>query len=109
MLGRRASLRSTHADRRRTCRIPVRITAAVCSTSIAKRRVAMTDISATGCRVETPFGWPAGSVVVVTIPTLAPRAARVLWRTPGAVGLAFDQALNPLVLEGPLSSFRPHS
>lgn len=81
------------------------MTAAVCGTGISRRQLTLTDISAGGCRLATPFGWPAGSMVVITLPTLAPCAARVLWHTASAVGLAFEQALNPLVIEGPLSPF----
>lgn len=86
-------------DQRETLRIPVAIETTVCSTMVTRRTTLMTDISAHGCRLETPFGWRQGSTVVLTIPSLSPRGARICWVGPSAVGLQFAQSLSWFVLD----------
>jgi hypothetical protein len=59
----------------------------------------VTDLSASGFRVEAEERLPNGAIVWLKLGALAPQMARVMWNRRLIAGCRFDVALSPYVLE----------
>lgn len=57
------------------------------------------DLSRTGFRVEWPHGKTVGDRVWLTLPTLAPLAALVVWTSGFEIGCKFETPLHPAIFE----------
>ena len=88
-------------------RIPVVLESAISVVRSGRRKVALTDLSTAGCKVDAPYGWKEGQHVTITLPTLAPIGATVRWSTAEAMGLAFDRAIHTSVIQHIIDSSRP--
>lgn len=68
--------------------------------------VEVTDLSATGCRIDTDLFRP-GEMVWIAVPPLAPMMAWIQWRRGGQAGLRFERALHRSVLAHLVQRHRP--
>jgi hypothetical protein len=69
-------------------------------TGQGSRDVTILDLSESGCRFHDRFGTLAAETpLTIKIGPVGPVAARVKWRRKEYVGLQFDSALDPAVLE----------
>ncbi len=82
------------AERRR-----VDIRALVREAGSARVDIDLVDLSATGFRFESFYGFAVGTRVFLTIPTLQPLEAVVAWRGGNAFGCRFLAPLHPAVFE----------
>lgn len=57
------------------------------------------DLSRTGFRAEWPHGKNVGDRVWLTLPTLAPLAAHVVWTTGFEIGCKFETPMHPAIFE----------
>ena len=89
---------SVHESRAQL-RIPVFLESAISVVRSGRRKVALTDLSTAGCKVDAPYAWKEGQHVTITLPSLAPIGATVRWSTNEAMGLAFDRALHTSVIQ----------
>ncbi len=55
------------------------------------------DLSRTGFRVEWPHGKNVGDRVWLTLPTLAPLAALVVWTSGFEIGCQFELPMHPAI------------
>lgn len=70
--------------------------------------VAVTDLSAHGCRVTFDNGdLNHVAQLVISLDNLAPQRAHVRWRNRLTAGLEFDQPLYPPVVDHLLSKWKP--
>ena len=98
----------SHSDLRREMRVDVCIESVLGSSMLGKRKVELLDISNLGCRVACSLDVPAGTHIVLTIPSLSPIGAQVRWSRHGGLGLRFATPLHPLVLDRIVALNRPH-
>ncbi len=95
----RSSIGRSAREERRQLRLPITLRGQIGNSQFGTRAVDLTDISTRGCRVYSPFQWRPGTRLVLTIPSLAPMAVTVRWNTYAEIGLAFDKALHPSVVD----------
>ncbi len=57
------------------------------------------DLSRTGFRAEWPHGKNVGDKIWLTLPTLAPLAAHVVWTSGFEIGCKFEVAIHPAIFE----------
>ena len=93
-------------DTRRQLRLPIVLRGRIGNSQFGKRMVDLTDISTRGCCIAAPFQWLPGTRLVLAIPTLAPMAVTVRWRTNAAAGFTFDKSLHPSVVDYVLAMAR---
>ena len=60
-------------------------------------RVALKDLTCEGARIDSMAGLRYDDVITLCLPSLAPKAATVVWVKNGSAGLAFDRPLHPEV------------
>lgn len=82
------------AERRR-----VNIRALVREAGSARVDIDVVDLSATGFRFESFYGFAVGSRVFLSIPGLQPLEAVVAWRGDAAFGCRFFAPLHPAVFD----------
>jgi hypothetical protein len=82
------------AERRR-----VKIRALVREAGSARIDIDVVDLSATGFRFESFYGFAVGSRVFLSIPSLQPLEAVVAWRGGSAFGCRFLAPLHPAVFD----------
>ena len=65
------------------------------------RRVSLMlhNLTPAGARVEGLEGFHVGDMAMVQLPTLSPKAARVVWTRGTAAGLEFERPLHPSIYE----------
>jgi hypothetical protein len=69
-------------------------------TTRGRQHVAVSDLSVSGCKVDSIYvSLAAGENVTLRPRGLQALAARVVWCSGTSAGLLFDQALHPAVLE----------
>lgn len=94
------------ADRRGGWRWSTRIHGSVRQQQGSRRQVAVLDLSARGCRVQTVMFRP-GQKVWIGVGTLEPRIATVAWTDATSSGLEFRTPLHPSVVEHFAAGARP--
>jgi hypothetical protein len=57
------------------------------------------DLSATGFRFESVYGFAIGARLFLSIPTLSPLEAAIAWRKGSAFGCQFIRPLHPSVFD----------
>lgn len=57
------------------------------------------DLSRTGFRAEWPHGKHVGDKVWLTLPTLSPLAASVVWTSGFEIGCKFETPMHPAIFE----------
>ncbi len=82
------------AERRR-----VDIRALVREAGSSRVDIEVVDLSATGFRFECLYGFAVGARVFLSLPSLAPLEAIVVWRKEQAYGCQFIRRLHPSVFE----------
>lgn len=87
------------ANARSQLRIPVSIEGGIANSAMGRRPATLVDLSSQGCRIDWPFGAAVDTLVVLTIPGLAPIGARIRWTNATHIGLAFNTPLHPSVLD----------
>lgn len=93
------------ADRRGTPRHPVQVEG-VLRAGAAAHGVVVTDISEQGCRIVRPAGLAGGGAVTLGVGGFAPFEATVVWTSPGAAGLQFDQPVHRALIDRLVSAAR---
>lgn len=68
-------------------------------------KVIVKDLSLSGFACEALTGMKAGTRVWLTLPGLAALQAEIMWNDGTIVGCAFNNLLNPAVLENVLARF----
>lgn len=84
--------------RRGAHRHPVTIASKLTSSWLGNLTIEVIDLSYLGCRVALRFSLPVGEILTITLPTLAPLSARVIWTDGLSSGLAFTRPLGEPVL-----------
>lgn len=76
-------------------------------TRVGGRRATLTlrDLTPRGARVEGMEGLELDDMTMMQLPTLAPKAARVVWFRGSAAGLQFEQPLHVDVFEKLVRAF----
>jgi hypothetical protein len=69
------------------------------SSRFAKRTVRLLNLSIGGCCVETSLEVMPETLLVITLPGLAPLSCEVRWLGPGMLGLRFLRPLHPTVVD----------
>lgn len=87
------------ADRRRTPRAALRLSATMREAGRGRTSVKVIDISAHGCRIEASTGASADSWLWLSIAGLETQYCRVVWRFQEFAGLEFATPLAEPVLE----------
>ena len=82
------------AERRRA-----NVRALVREAGTARVDIDLVDLSATGFRFESYYGFAVGARVFLTIPSLQPLEAIVAWRGDHAFGCRFLSPLHPAVFD----------
>jgi hypothetical protein len=74
---------------------------------VGGRRATLTlrDLTPHGARVEGMEGLELGAMTMLQLPTLAPKAAKVVWFRGSAVGLEFEHPLHVDVFERLVRAF----
>lgn len=78
-------------------RYPVTITSKLSSIRFGRRTAKVSDLSHVGCRVWLVATLPVGDTVIMTLPTLAPLPARIIWSDGVSSGLLFVRPLSASV------------
>jgi hypothetical protein len=94
-----AEIQLSIADLRGSERFDARVSAGIRRSGSVAIPAVVTDLSATGFRVEADERLPVDSVVWLKLGTLAPQMARVMWNRKLVAGCQFGTPLNPYVLE----------
>ena len=87
------------ADRRRTPRAALRLSATMREAGRGRTSVKVIDISTHGCRIEASTGASADSWLWLSIAGLETQYCRVVWRFQEFAGLEFATPLAEAVLE----------
>ena len=87
------------ADRRRTPRAALRLSATMREAGRGRTSVKVIDISTHGCRIEASTGASADSWLWLSIAGLETQYCRVVWRYQEFAGLEFATPLAEAVLE----------
>lgn len=87
------------AEARAAHRRRVNIRALVREAGTARVDIDLVNLSATGFRFESYYGFAVGARVFLTIPTLQPLEAVVAWRGDHAFGCRFLAPLHPAVFD----------
>ena len=99
MHARRSETPLTLADARAAERRRVTISARVREAGTTGIDIDVVDLSATGFRFESLYGFALGARVFLSLPTLSPLEAVVAWRSGPAYGCQFIRPLHPSVFE----------
>jgi hypothetical protein len=86
-------------DRRRYMRQSVQIGGSLGDNSRASVPITVTDLSTSGCGIETTTHLEQDSRVWVKLPGLASVPCRVVWFQDGRAGLNFDNPMHPAVVD----------
>lgn len=90
----------THLDLRREARGHVIMPGAIRHNVTCRAEVAVTDLSARGCRIiSSGQDLVLGSALFVRLDQLAPLRATVRWDEAGIIGLEFDRPLYIPVMD----------
>jgi hypothetical protein len=65
----------------------------------SRSAIEVTDLSATGCRVQLQGALVSGEHGWVTLPSLGPWSCSIAWHADREVGLSFDRPLHSAVAE----------
>jgi len=87
------------AETRAAPRARVSIRASVREAGSTRVDIDVVDLSATGFRFESLYGFAIGARVFLALPTLSPLEAVVTWRNNMAFGCQFIRPLYPAVFE----------
>ena len=87
------------AERRRTNRTALRLSATMRDVTRSRTRVRIIDMSTHGCRIESPFGVAVDSWIWLSITGLESQYCRVAWHCEEFVGLEFETPLSEAVFE----------
>ena len=90
--------RNLPRSHRNGLRWKVTIPASVSGSITRRLPVTVTNISAKGCRADTPHRFYPGSFLLLSFSSLGPLGAIVTWRKEGAVGFRFVRPLDGAVL-----------
>ncbi|MDE2406085.1 MAG: PilZ domain-containing protein [Sphingomonadales bacterium] len=63
------------------------------------------NLTQRGARVEGLGGMQVGDMAMVQLPTLAPKAARIVWTRGDAAGIAFERPLHPSIFNTIVNDF----
>lgn len=91
--------RSTHEDARAAPRRHVRLRALIREPGSSRIDIDLVDLSATGFAFESFHSFASGTRVFLTIPTLSPIEATVVWRASTRYGCRFVQPMHVAVFE----------
>ena len=80
--------------RRRSARAPVSLDAEIGRGGLDRTLCRVVDLSAHGVRVQTYSALRPGTLIWLTLPRLAPRAARVSWASDFLAGLELCKPLD---------------
>jgi hypothetical protein len=86
-------------DRRRYMRQPVQVGGGLSDNSRASVPITVTDLSTSGCGIETMNHLEQDSRVWVKLPGLASVPCRVVWFRDGRAGLDFDNPMHQAVVD----------
>jgi len=87
------------ADRRRSDRIALRLTATMRDGTRSRAKARVIDISTHGCRIECPSSVTEDSWIWLGIAGLETQYCRVVWHCQEFVGLEFEKPLSDAVFE----------
>lgn len=87
------------ADARAAARRSVSIRALVREAGSARIDIDVVDLSATGFRFESFYGFATGARVFLSIPSLQPLEAAIAWRKRNQYGCRFVNPLHEAVFE----------
>lgn len=91
-------------NNRRHLRLKVSLEGHISSSKVGRLGARLSDLSITGCRVESPIFVIVGSYLTVTITGLAPAGATVCWCDNKTIGLRFNRPFDARVLDRLASS-----
>jgi hypothetical protein len=98
MMGAEAELEVSISDLRNSERFDTHVDAGIRRSGSSAIRGVITDLSASGFRVEALDRLPVDSVVWLKMGALAPQMARVMWNRQRIAGCQFAAPLHPSVL-----------
>jgi hypothetical protein len=81
--------------RRRTPRAPVSLDARVGRGGLDRALCRVIDLSINGARLQTYSELRAGAIIWLTLPSIGPCSARVVWAHDFEAGLEFQTPLTP--------------
>ena len=87
-----------YADRRGALRHPVQVDSVVSTPTAVHRSVTLFDISEHGCQIARPTDLANGTQLSLSFGGFAPFDAIVVWTSPTAAGLRFDQPIHPALI-----------
>lgn len=94
-----APLPASLAERRGVLRHPVQVAGIISCSAGPAITVTLTDISEHGCQIERSADLPKGATIGLSFAGFAPVDATVVWSSPRAHGLHFDQPLHHALVE----------
>jgi hypothetical protein len=80
--------------RRRSLREPVALAARIDRDGLARALCKVVDLSLHGARLQTYSALTRGATMLLTLPVIGPRAARIVWADDFLAGCQFDTALD---------------
>jgi hypothetical protein len=86
-------------NQRRHLRLPVTLSGYISSSKVGRMKAVLTDLSVSGCRVDSPLFVIVGSHLTVTIPSLAAIGCAVCWCDNKTIGLSFNRPLDARVID----------
>ncbi|MGP1352856.1 MAG: PilZ domain-containing protein [Parasphingopyxis sp.] len=101
-MGIRAQLLVKNPDfdeRRVAPREPVEMRAGFRKTGYDAAKADVTDLSQTGCKVDTAMSLGEGTEVWVRLPGLQPKQAKIAWSRGFEAGCEFAEPFHPAVLD----------
>ena len=87
------------ADRRRSDRIALRLTATMRDGTRSRAKARMIDISTHGCRIECPSSVTEDSWIWLSVAGLETQYCRVVWHCQEYIGLEFTKPLSDAVFD----------
>jgi PilZ domain len=99
MQAQRSETLATPAEERVAARCRVSIRANVREAGSTRIDIDVVDLSATGFRFESVYGFAIGARVFLSLPTLSPLEAVVAWRNRSSFGCRFVRPLYPSVFD----------
>lgn len=94
-----SALRHEDLDDRREPRWALRLPVTVRTPDLDKRPAILIELSTLGCRLEIATMSASGTMFLVSLPGLAPRAARLAWNDGMRCGFQFEAPLHIAVVD----------
>jgi hypothetical protein len=94
-----SALRYEDLDDRREPRWQLRLPVTVRTPDLDRRPAVLIELSTLGCRLELATLSAPGAMFLLSLPGLAPRAARLAWTDGYCSGFAFEAPLHIAVVD----------